>query len=145
MSKGVRKSKYQESELQVIMKARDLMRYIFTITHKSPKHFRPTIINRLQNLSMEIVEGLVLANEVYVTSKNFLKQSEKRSIYQENVKGKLRLLAYFSEIACTIEAIPKKKFEQISLQSTECLKWVNAWRKSDRLRVKEWLEKNQTE
>ena len=56
----------QPSELTVITKAKELCSYIMTVTQKSPKHFRYTFVNRLQNLSLDIVEKLIRANEIYV-------------------------------------------------------------------------------
>ena len=56
----------QPSELTVITKSKDLCSYIMTVTQKSPKHFRYTFVNRLQNLSLDIVEKLIRANEIYV-------------------------------------------------------------------------------
>ena len=60
----------QPSELTVITKSTDLCSYIMTVTQKSPKHFRYTFVNRLQNLSLDIVEKLIRANEIYVVNGN---------------------------------------------------------------------------
>lgn len=45
-------------ELAVIVKAKDLGSYIFTVTDKSPKKFRFTLVTRLQNTSLDIIENL---------------------------------------------------------------------------------------
>ena len=60
----------QPSELTVITKSKDLCSYIMTVTQKSPKHFRYTFVNRLQNLSLDIVETLIRNNEIYVVNGN---------------------------------------------------------------------------
>ena len=44
------------SELLVITKAKDLCSYIMTITEKSPKRFRFTLVSRLQNYGLDIWE-----------------------------------------------------------------------------------------
>lgn len=53
------------SELSVITKAKDLCSYIMTITDKSPKRFRFTLVSRLQNYGLDIIEYLTKANEIY--------------------------------------------------------------------------------
>ena len=60
----------KQSELTVITKAKDLCTYVMTVTQKSPKHFRYTFVNRLQNLSLDIVEKLIRADEIYVVNGN---------------------------------------------------------------------------
>ncbi|MCR5201794.1 MAG: hypothetical protein K6D02_01685 [Lachnospiraceae bacterium] len=56
----------ESSELTVITKAKDLCTYVMVVTQKSPKHFRYTFVNRLQNLTLDIVDKLIRANEKYV-------------------------------------------------------------------------------
>ncbi len=48
----------KQSELTVIMKAKDLCAYVMTVTQKSPKHLRYTFVTRLQNLAMDVLEKL---------------------------------------------------------------------------------------
>ena len=62
----------KESELSVIVKAKDLGSYLFTVMEKSPKKFRFTFVSRIQNLSLDIVENLYRANFVYVKDKEDL-------------------------------------------------------------------------
>ena len=45
-----------ESELSVIVKAKDLCGYIMTITQRSPKQFRFTYVSRLQNAALTTIE-----------------------------------------------------------------------------------------
>lgn len=52
------------SELVVITKVKDLITYIFQITQNSPKKFRMTFIDRLQNKALDCIEYLIRANEV---------------------------------------------------------------------------------
>ena len=60
------KMEKKQSELTVIMKAKDLCSYIMTVTQKSPKHFRFTFVTRLQNLSLDIIEHIYRANSVFI-------------------------------------------------------------------------------
>ena len=43
----------QQSELMVIMKAKDLCNYVLTVTQKSPKQFRFSLVGCMQNLSLK--------------------------------------------------------------------------------------------
>lgn len=53
-----------QSELAVITKAKDLCSYVMTVTDKSPKRFRFTLVAKLQNYALNIIENLYRANEV---------------------------------------------------------------------------------
>ncbi len=84
----------KQDDLIVITKTRKLIEYIFTVTEKSPKKFRYSLIVRLQNLSLDILENLLRANEVFIDTK---KRIEKRE-------------AYNSRVRCQKEAIISMKF-----------------------------------
>lgn len=62
------------NELGVIIKARDLTDYILLITDKSPKKFRMTLISRLVNLSLDIVENLYQAHQRAKAGKRYKKE-----------------------------------------------------------------------
>lgn len=49
-----------ESELTVVTRAKELCQYILTITDKSPKKFRFTLVSRLQNYSLSVIEHLIM-------------------------------------------------------------------------------------
>jgi len=51
-----------ESELSVIVKAKDLCGYIMTVTQRSPKQFRFTYVSRLQNAALTTIELLFRAS-----------------------------------------------------------------------------------
>ncbi len=55
-----------KSELSVITKAKDLCSYVMTVTDKSPKRFRFTLVSRMQNYALDVIESLYYANEIYV-------------------------------------------------------------------------------
>ena len=87
-----------QSELSVITKSKELCSYIMTVTQKSPKHFRYTFVSRLQNLSMDILENLYRANEVFLV-KGDTAAIEKRLDLQRQAMTNLKLIAYFSQLA----------------------------------------------
>ena len=62
------------SELSVITRAKDLCSYVMTITDKSPKRFRFTLVSRLQNYALDTTEYLIMANEVFVSRETLLQR-----------------------------------------------------------------------
>ena len=48
----------EQSTLSVITKAKLLTEYVFTVTQKSPKQYRFSIIGRMQSYSLDVVENL---------------------------------------------------------------------------------------
>ena len=58
----------KQSELSVITKAKELCSYVMTVTQKSPKQFRFTLVSRLQNYTLEIIENLYRANDTFVNA-----------------------------------------------------------------------------
>ena len=57
---------HSQSELQVITFAKNLCSYVMTITQKSPKQFRFSLIGRMQGYVLDIVEELYYANDINV-------------------------------------------------------------------------------
>jgi hypothetical protein len=103
-----------ESELQVITKAKELCEYVMTITQKSPKQFRFTFVTRLQNLSLDVIENLYRANEVLVGGRHGSAHLPERLAHQRKVIVDVRLLAYFAELAMRQQCILPKQYERIA-------------------------------
>ena len=116
------------SELIVITKVKKLTAYVITITEKSPKRFRVVFINRMQNYCLDCVENLIEANSIKMDS---VKNKEKRRECQRMAFLKLKLLGYMSFLALENQCILKKQYQQISLQLSDCINLLVAWRKSD--------------
>lgn len=123
------------SELVVITKAKDLCDYILTVTDKSPKRFRFTLTSRLQNYSLDIIEYLILANEVYVSGGN-QEYVKERLRLQRQAMARLKMMGYFANIAAQRQCILPKQFEQISKKIYDCQNLLGAWMNSDRKRNK---------
>lgn len=56
-------------ELTLVKKAKLLSREIFNVTERSPKKFRFTLVNRMQNLALDIIENIYSANNIVVMAK----------------------------------------------------------------------------
>lgn len=122
------KTPYDSSELIVITKTKKLTAYVITITEKSPKRFRAVFINRMQNYCLDCIENLIEANSIKMDS---VKNKEKRRECQRIAFLKLKLLGYVSFLALENECILRKQYQQISLQISDCINLLVAWRKSD--------------
>jgi len=114
------------NDLIVITIVKKLGAYITTITQKSPKKFRSVFVNRMQNYCLDTLEYLLKANFIRLDSKeNKLKREE----YQKEAIIKLKLLGYISMVASISGCILKRQYKQISIQITEAINLVIAWKK----------------
>lgn len=105
-----------ESELTVVTRAKELCQYILTITDKSPKKFRFTLVSRLQNYSLSVIEHLYRANNVFVANSDEPERCEKRLELQYEAMTEFRLLAYLSMVAREAQCILPKQQSQISMK-----------------------------
>ena len=121
------------SELSVITKAKDLCSYIMTITDKSPKRFRFTLVTRLQNYGLDVIEYLILANEIYVQDKQ-PQEMARRLKLQRSAMSRLKLLGFVSELAMKQQCILPKQYEQITKQTFDVQNLLGAWMNSDKKR-----------
>ena len=80
-----------QSELTVIVKAKDLCSYVMTATEKSPKRFRFTLVAKLQSYALNTIENLCRANEVYVKPGNAA-AIERRLAYQRQAQDAMLVL-----------------------------------------------------
>ena len=137
-----------KSELTVITKANDLCAYIMTVTEKSPKRFRFTLTGRMQNLTLDIIENLFRANEVFVRCRDELCSPEtpqspvtadayqKRLDFQHSALTSLKVLGVIAQIAREQGCILPKQYEQITKQIADCQNLLGAWINSDKKRYK---------
>ena len=121
------------SELSVITKPKDLCSYIMTITDKSPKRFRFTLVSRLQNYGLDIIEYLIKANEIYVPNVQSQEMADRVNL-QRSAMSRLKLLGYISELAMKQQCILPKQYEQITKQVYDVQNLLGAWMNSDKKR-----------
>jgi hypothetical protein len=124
----------KQSELIVITKSKDLCSYVLVVTQKSPKHFRYTFVNRLQNLAIDVIENLIRANDVFITKTDILSQRE-RANYQRRAMTDLKLLGYIALLSMEQQCILPKQYEQIARQVSDCCNLLGAWMNSDKKRL----------
>lgn len=109
--KEVRSIAKKESELMVVTKAKDLCSYVMKITERSPKRFRFTFVSRLQNLSLDTIENIFRANDLFV-SKGDESALALRLEFQQRALTSVRLLSYFALLATESGCLLTKQYEQ---------------------------------
>ena len=125
-----------KKELAVITHMKDLCNYIFVITDKSPKKFRLTLVSRMQNMSLDIMENLLRANAVYVRNGEDISRIQRRQGYQREGFVSLKMLGYLVLLAREQQCILPKQYEQISIQAEQVNRLLVAWARSDQKRYK---------
>ena len=94
----------------------------------------------LQNLSLDIVENIYRANEVFSQNKN-IQIMQKRLDFQHSALTSLKILAYISLLAREQGCILPKQYEQITKLVYDCQFLLGAWIKSDK-KYSKWAKKN---
>ncbi|MCH5147369.1 MAG: four helix bundle protein [Clostridiales bacterium] len=112
----------RDREMAVFTHAKKLSEYIFVITEKSPKKLRWSIVTRLQNASVELIENLYRAN--------FEREEDVRLNYQKSAAVSLRLIDFYTETARKKQAITVRQTAIIARQLAETEKLLNGWVKS---------------
>lgn len=115
------------SELIVITYAKKLCAYVMTVTQKSPKHFRYTFVNRLNNYCLDLIENLFYANSLRADN---TRNKFARKEYQQAGYIRLKLIDYISFLAYENGCILKKQYELIAQQCSDCSNLLLAWTKS---------------
>lgn len=129
------------------MKTKDLLGYITKVTHKSPKIYRFTFVNRMIDLCMDALTLFLEANEIHVTSGNWKKRGAERVDLQRKGISRLRTLAYFAEISqkSEVAVLTEKQYLQIAKRVDECIKFAQSWLKSEQRRMRQYLQPQEDE
>ena len=127
---------YNANDLVVITAVKKLGAYTVAITEKSPKKFRGVFVNRMQNYCLDTLECLLEANFIRMDA---IENKTKREELQKEAIVKLKFLGYVSMVAENSGCILKKQYKQISLQLSEAINLIVAWKKSDDER---WKKRN---
>jgi len=124
----------EQAEMTVITRAKDLCTYILTVTEKSPKRFRFTLTSRMQNLSLELIEQIYRANDVYLSGPDREAAYTRRLDLQHGALTSVKLLGYMALLAREQGAILPKQYEQITRLTHECQRLLGGWINADRKR-----------
>lgn len=111
----------RDKEMAVFTHAKKLSEYIFVITEKSPIKHRWSIVSRLINTSMEIIESLYRAN---------YERGEERVLWQKKAMIALNVIDFYAHTAKTKRAITFKQMVIIARQINEIKLLLNGWIRS---------------
>lgn len=113
-----------DKEMAVFTHAKKLSEYVFVITERSPKKLRWSIVSRLQNASVDVIENLYRAN--------YERDVQLRLKYQTGAAVSLNLLDFYAQTAKTKQAITMRQTEILARGISECKKLLSGWIKSTR-------------
>jgi hypothetical protein len=125
----------RQSDLTVITKAKELCGYIMTVTQKSPKQFRFSLVSRLQGYALDIVASFYRANEVYLSGPDVAVKARVRLDYQHEALTSAKLLGYVAQLSMEQGAILPKQLEVIARLLLDTQNLCGAWITSDRKRL----------
>lgn len=121
-----------ENELRVILKAKDLAEHTLRITsncNRYPKKYRFSLVDKMQNKSLEIYENLYEANRTDI--KNYRLE---RSELQTKAITKCDELLFYIEISMKLNIINLKSMEYWSKMISDVKHMAIAWRTKDKER-----------
>ena len=119
-------------ELLVIIKAKELAKHTLILTsnaNRYPKKYRFSLVDKMQNKSLEIYEVLYEANR---TDLNAYKRE--RLELQTNAITYCDELLYYIELSCELNIINSKSMEYWSKMVADVKRMTIAWRTKDRNR-----------
>ena len=96
----------------------------------SPVKYRYSYANRLQNLSMDVLENLYYANTTFV-SKDDPNSIRMRYAFQHKSQVKLHMLSSIADISVRGQCITKKQYENICKHAATIQKLIGGWINSD--------------
>lgn len=121
------------SELTVITKAKDLLKYVFVISETAPKKFRFSLVGKMQSVSLDVLENLVLANEIILGDN--AEDNRRRKDFQHMTIAKLNILDALGMAAREQQCILPRQYEVLSRLISDCLRLTGAWINSDKKRI----------
>lgn len=113
----------RDKEMAVFTASKKLAEYIFVITEKSPKKLRWSIVARLQNSSVELIEHLYRAN---------YERGDQREVFQKQAMVSINLIDFYSETAKCKQAITIRQMGIIARQLYEIKKLLAGWMRSNK-------------
>nr|DAI20782.1 MAG TPA: Avd-like protein [Bacteriophage sp.] len=119
-----------ETELKVIMKAKDLAEHTLRVTsncNRYPKKYRFSLVDKMQNKALEIYEYLYEANRTDL--KNFKKE---RSELQTKAITNCDELLFYIELSMKLNIISMESTEYWSKMVSDIKHMAIAWRTKDK-------------
>lgn len=120
------------TELKVILKAKELAKHTLQLTsnaNRYPKKFRFSLVDKMQNKSLEIYEKLHEANRMDL---KYFKR-ERQELQTQAITYCDQLL-YYIELSHELNIINEKSMEYWSKMVCDVKRMAIAWRTTDRQR-----------
>lgn len=105
-------------ELSVFTFAKQMAEYIFACTRNAPKQYRWSIVGKLHDDSLALIEKLYLANA---------KHGEQRLGLQFEADVKIKLIAFYAEMAKNLKIISLHQFKTLSKHLLNCKTTLWGW------------------
>lgn len=105
-------------ELSVFTFAKQMADYIYTCTRNAPKQYRWSLVSKLHNDSLALIEKLYLANA---------KHGEQRLNLQFEADVKIKLIAFYAEMAKNLKIISLHQFKTLSKHLLNCKTTLWGW------------------
>lgn len=117
---SVDRGKDKQQEMAVFTGAKKLSEYIMVITQKSPKKFRWSMVTKLQNSSINVIDLLYNANY----------DKDNRGEYLKKCRVELSLLDFYTEASKRMQVITTKQMLNIGKQLLQVRKMLDGWIRS---------------
>jgi hypothetical protein len=116
------------SELHVITAAKNLVTYLFQVLERAPKKYRYSLIGRLENKGVDVIESLYSANAYKLGE-------EKRKEKQKNAQLSLFIIDYEVNLAIECGCLTLHQGEVAAKGIRICSKLLKNWTTSDEQRL----------
>lgn len=125
-----------EAKYDILLKAKELAGYTLRITSNEkhfPKRYRLTVTNKMQEMSVNIVNWLIMANEIYPETKQ---EREERTLLQKKARAECRAMLTMMEIAADTFSIRPETLREWTDKTTKLKNQTTRWILADKERFK---------
>lgn len=124
----------EQTEFAIITKAKDLAKYTFLMTNdrRFPKKYRFTIVNRLHDLTIDILAHIQEANELDIANPQ---EYRERRYEQKKAMTNSKIVLFLIELSYETSLISDKQCAIWSKYVLDVKYMTASWRKKDRERA----------
>lgn len=115
----------------ILQAAKELAGYTLRITSNEnnfPKRYRLSVVNKIQDQAVSIIDYLIMAQEIYPVS---AKELDQRLLYQKQARAACRSMMTLMEIAANTFGINAGTFAYWTKMTRDVRNHTTAWIKSD--------------
>ena len=115
----------------VILAAKELAGYTIRLTSNEdhfPKRYRLSVVNKIQDKAMYVVDCLIMANEIYPNSALEL---DRRLLYQKEARAACRSMMTMMEIAADTFRMDAGTLRHWTAQARDVRNHATAWIETD--------------